>query len=83
MEVTWVRHGGITGSARCGDFGEGGGDKDLHLVLHKVLSVDRCRALNFVFFKLGDLSYKPEAVCNTPEDEDFGAEISEENLQQL
>lgn len=61
----------------------GGCDKDLHLVLHKLLSVDRCRAPNFVFFKLGDLSYIPEAVCNTTEDEDFGAEISKQNLQQL
>ena len=47
-------------------------DKDLHFALHEVLSVDRCRELNFVFFKLGDVSYIPEAVCNTPEDEDFG-----------
>lgn len=47
-------------------------DKDLCVTLQKVLSVDRHRELNFVFFKTGDLSYTPEAVCNTPGLEDFG-----------
>lgn len=58
MEVMWVRYGAI--------------DKGLPFALHQVFSVDRRRDLNCVFFKLGDLSYIPEAVCNTPEDEDFG-----------
>lgn len=37
------------------------GDKDFHFALQKVPSVDRHRENNFVFSKLRDPSYTPEA----------------------